>query len=66
MLVSRKLQENQSKNVQKEIIIIIKKTNENQRKSVDEVEEQKENLKSVSMSKEEVEQGNQRKSGGNN
>ena len=58
MLVSRKLQENQSKNVQKEIIIIIKKTNENQRKSVDEVEEQKENLKSVSMSKEEVEQGN--------
>ena len=57
MLVSRKLQENQSKNVQKEIIII-KKTNENQRKSVDEVEEQKENLKSVSMSKEEVEQGN--------
>ena len=58
MLVSRKLQENQSKNVQKEIIIIIKKTNENQRKSVDEVEELKENLKSVSMSKEEVEQGN--------
>ena len=40
-LASGKLQENQRKNVQKEIKKKKQKTNENQRKSVDEVEEQK-------------------------
>ena len=45
--MSRALQENQRKNVSKET----KKTNENQRKSVDEVEEQNENLGSVKSMK---------------
>ena len=47
----RKLQENQRKNSQIEIKTKNKKTNENQRKSVDEVEEQEENLKSVKSMK---------------
>ena len=45
--MSRALQENQRKNVSKET----KKTNENQRKSVDEVEEQNKNLESVKSMK---------------